>query len=153
MKMKINEYMRVCILVILIAIIGIAYTLYYAFMHNGEVVYQSYGYSQVISVNPSLSFLQILVIVLLGMGLIAAIVYLAYSYGGKIKPEKLLENEEKSIFFAIETILLTALLTLIIVIPTNILLEKYNTSDNYYNTTKYNGNSVNNEMGLYYSFK
>lgn len=153
MKMKINEYMRVCILIILIAIIGIVYTLYYAFTHNGEVVYQSYGYSQVISVNPSLSFLQILVIVLLGMGLIAAIVYLAYSHGGKIKPEKLLESEEKSIFFAIETILLTALLTLIIVIPTNILLEKYNTSDNYYNTTQSNGNSVNNKMGLYYSFK
>ena len=129
MKIKINEYMRICILIIIIAIIGIGYTIYYAFEHNGEVVYQSYGISQVISVNPSLSFLQILVIILLGIGLIGAIVFIAYSHGGKISPEKILENSEKSIFFALETILLTTLLTLIIVIPTNILLERYNTSD------------------------
>ena len=67
---------------------------------------------------------------------------MAYSHGGKIKPEKLLENEEKSIFFALETILFTVLLTLIIVIPTNILLEKHNTSDNYQNTVRTSGNSV-----------
>ena len=138
MKFKINEYMRICILIIVIALIGIGYTIYYAFEHNGEVVYQSYGINQVISVNPSLSFLQILVIILLGIGLVGSIVFMAYSHGGKIKPEKLLESEEKSIFFALETVLLT----LIIVIPTNILLEKYNTSDNYQNTIRTNGNSV-----------
>ena len=142
MKLKINEYMRVCILVIAIAVIGIGYTIYYAFEHNGEVVYQSYGINQVISVNPSLSFLQILVIILLGIGLVGSIVFMAYSHGGKIKPEKLLENEEKSIFFVLETILFTVLLTLIIVIPTNILLEKHNTSDNYQNTVRTSGNSV-----------
>ena len=67
---------------------------------------------------------------------------MAYSHGGKIKPEKLLKNKKKSIFFALETVLFTVLLTLIIVIPTNILLEKYNTSDNYQNTIRTNGNSV-----------
>ena len=146
MKLKINEYMRICILIITISLIGIGYTLYYAFEHNGEVVYQSYGINQVISVNPSLSFLQILVIILLGLGLVGSIVFIAYSHGGKIKPEKLLESEEKTIFFALETILFTVLLTLIIVIPTNILLEKYNTSDNYQNTVRTNGNSVSNNF-------
>lgn len=148
MKIKINEYMRICILIIIIAIIGIGYTIYYAFEHNGEVVYQSYGISQVISVNPSLSFLQILVIILLGIGLIGAIVFIAYSHGGKISPEKILENSEKSIFFALETILLTTLLTLIIVIPTNILLERYNTSDNYKNTTITDSNAIKHDVNF-----
>lgn len=148
MKIKINEYMRICILIIIIAIIGIGYTIYYAFEHNGEVVYQSYGISQVISVNPSLSFLQILVIILLGIGLIGAIVFIAYSHGGKISPEKILESSEKSIFFALETILLTTLLTLIIVIPTNILLERYNTSDNYKNTTITDSNAIKQDVNF-----
>ena len=146
MKFKINEYMRICILIIVIALIGIGYTIYYAFEHNGEVVYQSYGINQVISVNPSLSFLQILVIILLGIGLVGSIVFMAYSHGGKIKPEKLLESEEKSIFFALETVLFTVLLTLIIVIPTNILLEKYNTSDNYQNKIKKKENTISSQF-------
>ena len=132
---KINEYIKICILIIIIAIIGISYTIYYAFTHNGEITYQSYGINQVISVNPTLSFLQILVIILLGLGFVGSIVFIAYSKGGKISPEKILESEEKSIFFALETILLTTILILVIVIPTNILLEKYNTSNNYKNET------------------
>lgn len=143
LKIKINEYIKICILIIIIAIIGISYTIYYAFTHNGEITYQSYGISQVISVNPSLSFIQILVIILLGLGLVGSIVFIAYSKGGKINPENILENEEKSIFFALETILLTTILTLIIVIPTNILLEKYNTSNNYKNETQIDGNTIN----------
>ena len=59
MKIKINEYVRICCLIIIIAIVGISYTLYYAFTHNGEITYQNYGINQVISVNPSLSFFQI----------------------------------------------------------------------------------------------
>ena len=150
MKLKINEYMRVCILIIVIALIGIGYTIYYAFEHNGEVVYQSYGINQVISVNPTLSFLQILVIILLGLGFVGSIVFIAYSKGGKISPEKILESEEKSIFFALETILLTTILTLVIVIPTNILLEKYNTSNNYKNETQIDGNSINSNINRNY---
>ena len=53
---KINEYIKICILIIIIAIIGISYTIYYAFTHNGEITYQSYGINQVISVNPTLSW-------------------------------------------------------------------------------------------------
>ena len=152
MKNKINEYVRICLLIIIIALIGISYTIYYVFKHNGQVVYQSYGLRQVVNVDPSLSFIQIIVIILLGLGLVGAIVYLAYSHGGKIRPEKLLESEEKSIFFALETVLFTVLLTLIIVIPTNILLEKYNTSDNYQNTTEMDGDTVNydSSWNLYY---
>lgn len=142
LKHKINEYVRVCLLIIIITLIGIGYTIYYAFQHNGQVVYQAYGINQIVNVNPSLSLIQIIVIILLGLGLVGAIVFLAYSRGGKIKPEQLLESEEKSIFFALETILLTILLTLIIVIPTNILLEKYNTSNNYQNTTQANSDTV-----------
>ena len=149
MKIKINEYVRICCLIIIIAIVGISYTLYYAFTHNGEITYQNYGINQVISVNPSLSFFQILVIILLGIGLVGAILFIAYSHLGKIKPQELLENEEKIIFFALETILLTTLLTLIIVIPTNILLEKYNTSSNYQNIDESRGNSINNKLEIY----
>ena len=147
---KINEYIKICILIIIIAIIGISYTVYYAFTHNGEITYQSYGINQVISVNPTLSFLQILVIILLGLGFIGSIVFIAYSKGGKISPEKILESEEKSIFFALETILLTTILTLVIVIPTNILLEKYNTSNNYKNETQIDGNSINSNINRNY---
>jgi len=148
LKLKINEYLRICILIIVIAVIGISYTLYYAFTHNGEVIYQNYGITQVISVNPSLSFFQILVIIILGFGLIASIVYIAYTHGGKIKPEKILENEEKSIFFILETILLTIILTLVIVIPTNIFLEKYNTNENYQTTVNERGNSLGNNKNM-----
>lgn len=147
---KINEYIKICILIIIIAIIGISYTVYYAFTHNGEITYQSYGINQVISVNPTLSFLQILVIILLGLGFVGSIVFIAYSKGGKISPEKILESEEKSIFFALETILLTTILTLVIVIPTNILLEKYNTSNNYKNETQIDGNSINSNINRNY---
>lgn len=147
---KINEYIKICILIIIIAIIGISYTIYYAFTHNGEITYQSYGINQVISVNPTLSFLQILVIILLGLGFVGSIVFIAYSKGGKISPEKILESEEKSIFFALETILLTTILTLVIVIPTNILLEKYNTSNNYKNETQIDGNSINGNINRNY---
>ena len=147
---KINEYIKICILIIIIAIIGISYTIYYAFTHNGEITYQSYGINQVISVNPTLSFLQILVIILLGLGFVGSIVFIAYSKGGKISPEKILESEEKSIFFALETILLTTILTLVIVIPTNILLEKYNTSNNYKNETQIDGNSINSNINRKY---
>jgi len=147
---KINEYIKICILIIIIAIIGISYTIYYAFTHNGEITYQSYGINQVISVNPTLSFLQILVIILLGLGFVGSIVFIAYSKGGKISPEKILESEEKSIFFALETILLTTILTLVIVIPTNILLEKYNTSNNYKNETQIDGNSINSNINRNY---
>lgn len=147
---KINEYIKICILIIIIAIIGISYTIYYAFTHNGEITYQSYGINQVISVNPTLSFLQILVIILLGLGFVGSIVFIVYSKGGKISPEKILESEEKSIFFALETILLTTILTLVIVIPTNILLEKYNTSNNYKNETQIDGNSINSNINRNY---
>lgn len=147
---KINEYIKICILIIIIAIIGISYTIYYAFTHNGEITYQSYGINQVISVNPTLSFLQILVIILLGLGFVGSIVFIAYSKGGKISPEKILESEEKSIFFALEIILLTTILTLVIVIPTNILLEKYNTSNNYKNETQIDGNSINSNINRNY---
>lgn len=147
---KINEYIKICILIIIIAIIGISYTIYYAFTHNGEITYQSYGINQVISVNPTLSFLQILVIILLGLGFVGSIVFIVYSKGGKISPEKILESEEKSIFFALETILLTTILTLVIVIPTNILLEKYNTSNNYKNETQIDGNSINSNINRKY---
>lgn len=147
MKNKINEYVRVCLLIIIIALIGISYTIYYAFQHNGQVVYQAYGFNQIVNIDPSLSLIQIIVIILLGLGLVGAIVFLAYSHGGKIRPEKLLESEEKTIFFAMETVLFTILLTLIIVIPTNILLEKYNTSNNYQNTTQINGNTVKYDNG------
>ena len=147
---KINEYIKICILIIIIAIIGISYTIYYAFTHNGEITYQSYGINQVISVNPTLSFLQILVIILLGLGFVGSIVFIAYSKGGKISPEKILESEEKSIFFALETILLTTILILVIVIPTNILLEKYNTSNNYKNETQIDGNSINSNINRNY---
>ena len=147
---KINEYIKICILIIIIAIIGISYTIYYAFTHNGEITYQSYGINQVISVNLTLSFLQILVIILLGLGFVGSIVFIAYSKGGKISPEKILESEEKSIFFALETILLTTILTLVIVIPTNILLEKYNTSSNYKNETQIDGNSINSNINRNY---
>lgn len=147
---KINEYIKICILIIIIAIIGISYTIYYVFTHNGEITYQSYGINQVISVNPTLSFLQILVIILLGLGFVGSIVFIAYSKGGKISPEKILESEEKSIFFALETILLTTILTLVIVIPTNILLEKYNTSNNYKNETQIDGNSINSNINRNY---
>ena len=147
---KINEYIKICILIIIIAIIGISYTIYYAFTHNGEITYQSYGINQVISVNPTLSFLQILVIILLGLGFVGSIVFIAYSKGGKISPEKILESKEKSIFFALETILLTTILTLVIVIPTNILLEKYNTSNNYKNETQIDGNSINSNINRNY---
>ena len=47
MKIKINEYVRICCLIIIIAIVGISYTLYYAFTHNGEITYQNYGINQV----------------------------------------------------------------------------------------------------------
>ena len=147
---KINEYIKIFILIIILAIIGISYTIYYAFTHNGEITYQSYGINQVISVNPTLSFLQILVIILLGLGFVGSIVFIAYSKGGKISPEKILESEEKSIFFALETILLTTILTLVIVIPTNILLEKYNTSNNYKNETQIDGNSINSNINRNY---
>lgn len=147
---KINEYIKICILIIIIAIIGISYTIYYVFTHNGEITYQSYGINQVISVNPTLSFLQILVIILLGLGFVGSIVFIVYSKGGKISPEKILESEEKSIFFALETILLTTILTLVIVIPTNILLEKYNTSNNYKNETQIDGNSINSNINRNY---
>ena len=147
---KINEYIKICILIIIIAIIGISYTIYYAFTHNGEITYQSYGINQVISVNPTLSFLQILVIILLGLGFVGSIVFIAYSKGGKISPEKILESEEKSIFFALETILLTTILTLVIVIPTSILLEKYNTSNNSKNETQIDGNSINSNINRNY---
>ena len=147
---KINEYIKICILIIIIAIIGISYTIYYAFTHNGEITYQSYGINQVISVNPTLSFLQILVIILLGLGFVGSIVFIAYSKGGKISTEKILESEEKSIFFALETILLTTILILVIVIPTNILLEKYNTSNNYKNETQIDGNSINSNINRNY---
>ena len=60
------------------------------------------------------------------------------------------ESEEKSIFFALETILLTTILTLVIVIPTNILLEKYNTSNNYKNETQIDGNSINSNINRNY---
>lgn len=143
LKNKFNEYVRICLLIIVIALIGISYTIYYAFSHNGEIVYRSYGIDQVIAVNPSLSFLQILVIIILGLALVGAILFLVYTHAGKKSLEELLENQEKSIFFVIETVLFTILLSLIIIIPTNILLEKNNTSDNYQNTTQRNGNTIN----------
>lgn len=142
LKNKFNEYVRICLLIIVIALIGISYTIYYAFCHNGEVVYRSYGIDQVIAVNPSLSFLQILVIVILGLALVGAILFLVYTHAGKKSPEELLKNQEKSIFFVIETVLFTILLALIIIIPTNILLEKNNTSDNYQNRAQENGNAI-----------
>lgn len=143
MKNKFNEYVRICLLIIIIALIGISYTIYYAFCHNGEAVYRSYGIEQVISINPSLSFLQILVIIILLLALIGAIMFLVYTKAGKIHPKEIFKSEEKTIFFVMETLLFTILLTLIIVIPTNILLEKYNTSDNYQNTTQASGNTIN----------
>lgn len=142
MKNKFNEYIRVCLLIIIIALIGISYTVYYAFFHNGEAVYRSYGIEQVIAVNPSLSFLQILVIIILGFTLVGAIMFLVYTKAGEKNPKEVLKDQEKSTFLIVETILFTILLTLVIVIPTNILLEKYNTSDNYKNTTQGSGNSI-----------
>ena len=146
LKFKTNGYIRICILIVMIVLIGISYTIYYAFSHNGQGIYQSYGINQVININPSLTFFQIAVIVLLCLGLVGAILFLAYTKGGKIGPEQLLENEEKSIFFALETVLFTILLTLIIVIPTNIMLEKYNKSDDYQNTIETNGNTINSSI-------
>ena len=146
LKRKVNEYIRICLLIILISIIGISYTIYYAFGHNGELVYQSHGISQIINIDPSLSFLQVLVIIILGLGLVGATLFLAYTKGGKKDVSVLLENEEKSVFYGLETILLTTLLTLIIVIPTNILLEKYNKSENYQNSVENYGNTVNNQI-------
>lgn len=142
MKNKFNEYVRISLLVIVIALIGISYTIYYAFCHNGEAIYRSYGIEQVISVKPSLSFLQVLVITVLLLALIGAIMFLIYTKAGKKSLKELFENEEKTILFITETLLFTILLTLIIVIPTNILLEKYNTHDNYQNTIPTNGNSI-----------
>ncbi len=142
MKNKFNEYIRVCSLIIIISLIGISYTIYYAFFHNGEAVYRSYGIDQVIAINPSLSFLQILVIIILGFTLVGAIMFLVYTKAGEKNPKEVLKNQEKSTFFIVETILFTILLTLVIVIPTNILLEKYNTSDNYKNMTQGSGNSI-----------
>lgn len=143
MKFKTNGYIRICILIVMIALIGISYTIYYAFSHNGQVIYRSYGINQVININPTLTFFQVIAIVLLCLGLVGAILFLVYTKGGKISPEQLLAQEEKSIIFTLETVLLTILLTLIIVIPTNILLEKYNKSDNYQNTTEIKGNTIN----------
>lgn len=99
LKNKFNEYVRICLLIIVIALIGISYTIYYAFCHNGEVVYRSYGIDQVIAVNPSLSFLQILVIVILGLALVGAILFLVYTHAGKKSPEELLKNQEKKYLF------------------------------------------------------
>lgn len=76
-------------------------------------------------------------------------VFMAYTHAGKISPEKILENEEKSIFFILEIILLTTLLVLLIVIPKNILLEKYNTSDNYQNITQSLNNAINTKLKEY----
>lgn len=142
LKNKLNEYVRICLLIIIIASIGIGYTLYYAFTHNGEAVYRSYGIEQVVGVNPALSFLQVLVILILGLALVGAIVFLLYTKAGKKAPEELFEDKEKIWFFAIETLLLTILLTLLIVIPTNILLEKYKTSDSYKTTVETTENSI-----------
>lgn len=142
LKNKFNEYVRICLLIIIIALIGISYTIYYAFCHNGEAVYRSYGINQVIGVNPSLSFFQVLVIVIMGLALVGSIMFLVYTKAGKTSPEVLFKEDEKGLLLIIETILFTILLTLIIVIPTNILLEKYNTSDSYKNTTQTNGNSI-----------
>ena len=142
LKNKLNEYVRICLLIIIIALIGISYTIYYAFSHNGEAVYRNYGIEQVIAVNPSLSFLQILVIIVLGIALVGSVMFLFYTKAGKVSPKEIFKSEEKGIFFMIETMLFTILLTLIIVIPVNILLEKYNTSENYINTTQTNGNSI-----------
>jgi len=142
LKNKFNEYVRICLLIIVIALIGIGYIIYYAFCHNGEAVYRSYGIDQVIGVNPSLSFFQILVIVVMGLALVGSIMFLVYTKAGKKSPEELFKEDDKGILLIIETVLFTILLTLIIVIPTNILLEKYNTSDSYKTTTQTNGNSI-----------
>ena len=68
--------------------------------------------------------------------------FLVYTKAGKKSPEELFKEDDKGILLIIETVLFTILLTLIIVIPTNILLEKYNTSDSYKTTTQTNGNSI-----------
>ena len=71
-----------------------------------------------------------------------------YKKGDTLNKKSYTESEEKSIFFALETILLTTLLTLIIVIPTNILLERYNTSDNYKNTTITDSNAIKHDVNF-----
>lgn len=150
LKIKINEYLRICLLIIIISLIGISYTLYYAFQHNGEVTYSNYGINEVINVNPSLTFIQVLVILILGLAFVGAIVFLAYTKGGKENLETILQDNHKSIFYILETLLMTILLTLIIVIPSNILLEKYNTSDNYHSTVQSRGNNINNGINWNY---
>lgn len=142
MKKRWNTYVRICLLIMVISIVGVSYTLYYAFTHNGEMTYQSFGINQVISVNPSLSFMQILVIILLGFCFVASIVFLAYTKGGTISPSEIFKNGEKEIFYIIETILFTILLTLVIVIPTNIILENTNNETNNYNNNTNAGNAI-----------
>ena len=111
MKNKFNEYVRICLLIIVIALIGIGYIIYYAFCHNGEAVYRSYGIDQVIGVNPSLSLFQILVIVVMGLALVGSIMFLVYTKAGKKSPEELFKEDDKGILLIIETVLFTILLT------------------------------------------
>lgn len=133
MKSKWNEFVRIAVLIIIIAIIGISYTLFWAFGHNGETIYRQYGLEQVITSSPALTFFQILVITILSISLVGSIMYLIYSHGGKIRPDKLFTEAEKGIAFLIETVLLTILLVLIIVIPVNLILDYNKTTNNYNN--------------------
>ena len=142
MKKRFNVYMRICLLVMIISIIWISYTLYYAFTHNGEVTYQNFGINQVISVDPTLTFIQILVLFILIFTFVASIVFIFYTKGGKISPEEEFKSNEKSMFYIIETVLFTILLTLIIVIPTNIILENTNQTSNNNINSQSNGNAI-----------
>lgn len=123
MKTKWNEFVRIAILIIIISVIGIGYTLFLAFQHNGENIYTHYGIQQVIETNQTLTFPQILIITLLGICLVGSVMYLVYSHGGKIHPEKLFDDSKKGIIYLIETFLITIILVLVIVIPVNILLD------------------------------
>lgn len=148
MKTKLNEFVRIATLIIIISIIGIGYTLFWAFQHNGEHMYTRYGVEQVIITDPALTFFQVLVITLLSLSLVGSIMYLIYSHGGKIKPEKLFSSSEKGIIFSMETILLTIILILIIIIPTNIMLEhgKQTTPNSITYPQTNNNNGSNNSI-------
>lgn len=133
MKTKWNEFARIAILIIIISIIGISYTIFLAFQHNGGDIYTSYGIKQTITGNLTLTFFQILIITLLSIGLVGSIMYLFYSHGGKIHPEKLFNDSEKGIIYLIETVLITIILVLVIVIPVNVILDNKQPTTNSIN--------------------
>lgn len=128
-----NNMVRISFIIMAISIISIGVIICYAYNNNVIVSSNNYFLEMQTIIPTDLSFMQILLLSILTCLFVFSLVYLIYSRFGEVDYKEIVKNKEKMFFIIIENILITFLITLIMVVCTNVFIltdDRYNTSNN-----------------------